>query len=150
MKRNCAFAVIMVMVLALMLTGCGKSEFTMTENTGKLMSIKAENAGRDDFFMVGSLEVADGEQIVITSELAKGTIRVEIIGTPEEQSIDELPDTDGEPTITANAHGSDQVSGTVPAGSYMLKATCLEKATGTVRIEVLPFTEHAADVAGAD
>ena len=111
MKRNCAFAVIMALVLALMLTGCGKSEFTMTENTGKLMSIKAENAGRDDFFMVGSLEVADGEQIVITSELAKGTIRVEIIGTPEEQSIDELPDTDGEPTITANAHGRRKLPG---------------------------------------
>ena len=49
-----------------------------------------------------------------------------------------VPLNDGDAVITANAHSSDKVSGTVPAGTYLLKATCLEKATGTVRVEVLP------------
>jgi len=88
--------------------------------------------------MLGSLEVDEGEQIVITSELTKGSIRVEIIGTPAEQSIDEVPDMNGEPIITADLKNTDGTSSTVPAGSYMLKATCLEKATGTVLIEVVP------------
>ena len=138
MKRRFAFAMLAVLILALTLAACGKSEFAVTQNTGKLMLITAVNADRDAFFMVGSLEVGDREQIVITSELTKGTIRVEIIGTPDEQSIGTVPDMDGDAVITANAHISDKVSGTVPAGTYLLKATCLEKATGTVRVEVLP------------
>ena len=124
--------------LLLMLTACGKSEFSMAENTEKRMTISAENAAKDAFFMVGSLEAAEGDQISITSNLTKGSIRVEIIGAPAEQSIDQIPDMDGEPIITANLVSTDKQAGTVPAGSYLLKATCLEKATGTVLIEVLP------------
>ena len=139
MKRRNIFAVItLLVVLVLMLTACGKSEFGLSENTEKLMTITAEKADKDAFFLVGSLEVADGEQIEITSDLSKGTIRVEIIGAPAEQSIDEIPEMDGDATITADLSGTDGTSGTVPAGSYMLKATCLEKATGTIRIEVKP------------
>jgi hypothetical protein len=139
MKRNKALIAIMALVLSLlMLTACGKSEFGMSENTGKRMVVTAQNADKDAFFMVGSLEVDEGEQIAITSNLTKGSVRVEIIGVPAEQSIDELPDLNGEPIITANLHSNDQQSGTVSAGTYMLKATCLEKATGTVLIEVQP------------
>ena len=138
MKRNTIAAVIVLVLVALMLSGCGKSEFGMSENSEKRMTITAEKAGKDSFFMVGSLEVAEGEQIVITSNLEKGKVRVEIIGAPAEQSIDEVPDMDGEPAMAADVSGTDETSDTVPAGSYMLKATCLEKATGTVQIEVLP------------
>ena len=126
------------MLAALLLTACGKSEFGMAENTAKRMTIAADNADKKDFFMVGSLEVEDGEQIVVTSNLKKGSIRVELIGTPAEQSIDQLPEMNGEATLTAELTGTDGVSGTVPAGSYLLRATCLEKASGTVEIEVQP------------
>ena len=137
MKRiNLLASVIVLTLLTFMLTSCGKSEFGLTENTAKLMKLTALNADRDASFTVGSLEVADGEQIEITSDLTKGMIRVELIGTPEEQSIDVLPEMDGEPVLTANLKNSDGASGTIPAGTYLLKATCLEKATGTVQIEV--------------
>ena len=126
------------MLAALLLTACGKSEFGMAENTAKRMTIAADNADKKDFFMVGSLEVEDGEQIVVTSDLKKGSIRVELVGTPAEQSIDQLPEMNGEATLTAELTGTDGVSGTVPAGSYLLRATCLEKASGTVEIEVQP------------
>lgn len=130
--------IIALLLAALLLTACGKSEFGMAENTAKRMTIAADNADKKDFFMVGSLEVEDGEQIVVTSNLKKGSIRVELVGTPAEQSIDQLPEMNGEATLTAEHTGTDGVSGTVPAGSYLLRATCLEKASGTVEIEVQP------------
>lgn len=126
------------MLAVLLLTACGKSEFGMSEATEKRMTITAENADKKAFFMGGSLEVEDGEQIVVTSNLKKGSIRVELVGTPAEQSIDQLPEMNGEAAMTAELTGTDGMSGTVPAGSYLLRATCLEKASGTVEIEVQP------------
>ena len=141
MKRMTSFTMIIALVLSmLVLTACGKSEFGLSENTEKKMTITAENADKDAFFMVGSLEVADGEQIAITSNLTKGSVRVEIIGMPAEQSIDQIPDMNAEATLAADLKGTDSVSGTVEAGTYMLKATCLEKATGTVLVEVSPVS----------
>lgn len=128
---------------AVILTSCGKSEFKVTENTGKRMVIEAVNADKDAFFMTGSLEVGDGEQIEVSSDLKKGSIRVEIVRAPENQSIDKLPDLEGEPVITANLHSKDGgvgCVGTVSAGTYLVKATCLEKATGTVEIKAEPVS----------
>ena len=132
------YALILLVMLALMLTACGKSEFGLSENTSKQMMITAENASRDAFFMVGSLEVEDGEQVVISSSLKKGRVRVEIVKMPEEQSIDKLPDLNAEPIITADVSSTDEISDAVSAGTYLLKATCLEKATGTVQVAVKP------------
>ena len=132
-----------LVLLTLILTACGKSEFGLTENTGKLMMIKAENAAKDAFFLAGSLDVADGEQIVITSNLTKGSVRIEVEAAPAEQSIDKLPDMNGEAIISADVTNTKGASGTVPAGSYMLRATCLEKATGTIQIEVKPAVSTA-------
>ena len=139
MKKIRIFAVVTIVLSALALSACGQSSFGVTENTGKRMTITAENVEKDAFFMAGSLEVADGEQIVINSSLTKGSIMVEIVGTPEEQSIDSFPEMDGDAMITANVSRTDGASGTVPAGSYLLRATCLEKATGTVQIDVQPM-----------
>ena len=137
-RKNAVVLVLIVMLAALMITACGKSEFGVTDNTGKMMTVTAENAAKDAQFMVGSLEVADGEQIEIKSGIEKGMVKVEIIGAPEEQSAEELPDMDGEPVISADIDAQNSFAGTVPAGTYMLKATCMEKATGTITIEVKP------------
>ena len=137
MKRIRFFTLLLVLLLsALSLTACGRSEFGMSDNTTKLMTITARRADPGDFFMVGSLEVADGEKIAITSDLEKGAVKVEIIGTPKDQSIDEVPDFNVEPAVTVDVSGTDAAAYTVPAGAYMLRATCLEKATGSVRIDV--------------
>ena len=133
------FAAILAGILSLlMLTACGKSQFGLTENTEKRMVITAERAAKDDFFLVGSLTVDEGEQITISSDLEKGSVRVEIFRWGEEQDADTLPETGGEATLTANLHAADGASGTVEPGNYSLKAVCLEKATGTVTIEVVP------------
>ena len=137
-RKSILLALAMSALLMLALTGCGKSVFGVAENTEKRISITAENADKDAFFMVGSLEVADGERIVITSSLAKGAVRVEIVAAPEDQSMDSFPKMDGDAIITADVSRTDGASGTVPAGSYLLRAVCLEKATGTIQIEVRP------------
>ncbi len=137
MKKNRIIATaITVLLCSTLFTACRRSEFGMSENTPRRMTVTAENADKKDFFMVGTLEVGDGEQVVITPDLEKGSIRIELIGTPEEQSIDVLPELNGEPAVTADLEGSEEISAEIPAGNYMLRATCLQKATGTVQIEV--------------
>ena len=123
----------------LSLTACGTYEFSGdTEESGKQATITAVNAGKDDFFVGGSLEVADGEEIVMTPSLTKGSIRVELFEAPGEQSAEEIPELNDEANITADLSGTDSASYPAPAGSYLLKASCLEKADGTVQIEVKP------------
>ena len=138
MHRKIIAAILAGILSLLMHTACGKSQFGLTENTEKRMVITAERAAKDDFFLVGSLKVDEGEQITISSDLEKGSVRVEILRWGEEQDADTLPETDGEATLTANLHAADGASGTVEPGNYSLKAVCLEKATGTVTVEVVP------------
>ena len=144
-SRRADGIIIAILMLMLTLTACGKSEFGVSENTGKQMTVTAQNADKDAFFMVGSLDVADGEQIVITSKLTKGSVRVEIVAASEKQSIDKLPDMNGEAIIAADLEKQDGASGTVAAGSYLLRATCLKKATGTIQIEVKPAAIAATE-----
>ena len=75
--------IITVLALMLTLTACGKSEFGVTENSWKHMTLTAQNADKDAFVMVGSLDVADGEQIEITASLTKGSVKVEIVRSPD-------------------------------------------------------------------
>ena len=139
MKRITAKAGILLLVFVMMmLAACGKSEFGVTENTEKRMVITAENAAKDAFFMVGSLNAEKGEMVVISSGITRGEIRVEIVPASGGESKEELPEMDEEPIITANIGSGEGMSGTVPAGSYYVRATVLKKATGTINIEVLP------------
>ena len=135
MKKRVFMIIAAVCVFAILaMTSCGKSEFGMKENTEKHMVISAENATVDSMFEVGTLEVEEGESITITSNLEKGSVRVEILGQPE-QTIDEVPEMLGESIMKADLSPGDSQSGTVDAGSYLIKATVLEKATGTVDID---------------
>lgn len=139
MKRICTLTAAAAMVLsAALFAGCGKSEFTANDFTEKEMVIIAENAAKDSMFEVGSLTVEEGEKISITADMTKGEIWVEIFQEPENQSIDELPDLDREPIMTTVMKNNDAVSGGMPAGSYSVRATCTERATGTVTVEVVP------------
>ena len=139
MKRISTLIAAAAMILSSVLfAGCGKSEFTADDFTEKKMTIIAENAAKDSMFAVGSLTVDEGEKISITADMTKGEIMVEIIEEPENQSIDELPDLDREPIMMSVMKNSDAVSGGMPEGSYSVRATCLQKATGTIVVEVVP------------
>ena len=134
---NIMLAAILAMSM-LAMSGCSKSEFGVTDNTEKAMTIEAKKASADSMFMVGTLAADEGEQIVVTSNLEKGKIRIEIIPAAEDQSIEELPDMDGEAAFEGEIVPGGGISGTVDPGEYMLKATVLEKADGTVQIDVVP------------
>ena len=139
MKRNRLFAVILALALsALLLAACGKSEFGVIQNDPDRIVISAEKADKDAFFVTGTLEVAENQQIVAAADLEKGSIRVEIYAAPENiETVSELTDL-GDAILTGNLGAGESVSGTVDAGSYLVKAICLEKATGSVEVTVQP------------
>ncbi len=139
MKRNRLFAVILALALsALLLAACGKSEFGVIQNDPDRIVISAEKADKDAFFVTGTLEVAENQQIVAAADLEKGSIRVEIYAAPENvETVSELTDL-GDAILTGNLGVGESVSGTVDAGSYLVKAICLEKATGSVEVTVQP------------
>lgn len=139
MKRRCRYALTAALILLMaVMSACGKSYFGVAENTGKRMLISATNAGKDSYFMSGSLTVEEGEKITASADLSKGQIRVEIYLETGEQSMDQMPRLEEDPVLAGDLKGGESLSGSVPAGTCMVKAACLEKASGTVTIEVQP------------
>lgn len=137
MKKGYFLIVSLLLTAMMAMASCGGTTLAVTDNTGKAMTIEAKKCTAGDFVMTGSLEVEEGEQIVITSNIEKGELKVEIFAEPAEQSAEELPDLEsGEPVIVSNASGTETLSAEVPEGSYSVKATSVEKATGTVQIDV--------------
>jgi len=142
MRKILTAAVITILLISsLSLASCSKSSFGTSENTEKAITIEAKKADKDDFISTGTLVVGEGEQITVTSGLEKGTVDIELIAVPSDQSIDELPDIDSDPVLTASVSKGDTVSGNVDPGDYMVKATVKKKATGTVDITVDPVTD---------
>ena len=90
------------------------------------------NLSQEDFV------VEDGEQVSIDTALEKGEITVEFIASEGEQNIDELPELDGDATYTAYLSGTNSQAVSFGAGSFMIKPTVTDKATGTVTITVQP------------
>ena len=131
-----AVAVLAVSMFAMV--SCSKHEFSGQVDSDKSMTINAVNADKGDYFATGSLVVDEGEEVVIDSKLEKGEITVEFIGSEGEGNIDELPDMNGEATYTANLSGTDSQTVSFGTGSFMIKPTVTDKATGTVTITVQP------------
>ena len=139
MNKRFVLSIPIIMLFSLiMLAGCGKSEFGVIDNTENRMVINAENAEKDAYFIVGTLEAEEGQLIEAKADLKKGEVRVEIFTKPEGQNISELIETEGDVILKADLRTDEWASGTISAGSYMVKATCLETATGTVTVEVKP------------
>ena len=136
MKR---IALILALALsALLLTACGASEFGVIQNDPDRIVISAENAEKDAFFVTGTLEVAEGQQIVAAADLEKGSIRVEIYAAPEgEESVSELTEL-GDALLTGDLKADEHFEGGMAAGSYLVKAICLNRATGSVEVTVQP------------
>ena len=139
MKRFISILALAVLTVSLIaMTSCGKSEFSGQVDNDKSMTINAVKADKGDYFVTGTLVVDEGEQIAIDTDLEAGEITVEFIGAEGNENIDELPDTDAEAIYTAYLSGTDSQSVSFGAGSFMIKPTVTEKATGTVNITVQP------------
>ncbi len=140
MKKLSLIVIMCLITLsAVCISSCAKSEFGSADDiTEKSLTIQAKRADKGDYFMVGTLEVAEGEKIVISPELEKGAVMLEFIGNEGMDDPDKVPDADSMPTAaSAEVSGSDIAELDVPVGGYMVKATVTEKATGEVQVEIL-------------
>ena len=139
MKRLLSIVAVTVLAVSMLaMVSCGGSDFSGIVDSDKDMTINAVNAGTGEYFVTGTLVVDEGEQIAIDTALEKGEITVEFIGSAEEESIDELPELDGDATYTAYLSGTNSQAVSFGAGSYMVKVTATERATGTIEISVQP------------
>ena len=139
MKRFISIVALIVLTVSMIaMTSCGKSEFGGESVDDKHMTINAVKADTGDFFVTGSLEVEEGEQIAIDTKLESGEITVEFISAEGIDNPDEVPDLEGEATYTAYLSGTNQQAVSFGAGSFMIKPTVTEKATGTIDITVEP------------
>ena len=139
MKRFISIVALIVLTVSMIaMTSCGKSEFGGESVDDKHMTINAVKADTGDFFVTGSLEVEEGEQIAIDTKLESGEITVEFISAEGIDNPDEVPDLEGEAIYTAYLSGTNQQAVSFGAGSFMIKPTVTEKATGTIDITVGP------------
>ena len=139
MKRIISIVLVAVLTVSMLaMTSCGKKEFSGSVEDDKNMTITAVKADAGDYFATGSLLVEEGEQVTIDTDLESGAITVEFLGSSEEQSAEELPEMDGEATYTAFLEGTNTQSVSFGAGTFMIKPTVTEKATGTIKITVQP------------
>lgn len=136
MKKYWSVLFIAVMALTLFMTACGGYEFSGSSTDEKSMTITAKNADADDYFLTGTLVVDEGQMIKIAPSLEKGGVRLEFIRAEGEGNIDELPELDGEAVVTANVTGTEEQGYGGATGSFMVKATVTEKATGTIDITI--------------
>ena len=139
MKRFISIIAIMAMALSMLaMTSCAKEEFSGNVESDKSMTINAVKADKGDYFVTGSLVVEEDEQITFNTNLESGAVTVELISSGDDENIEELPELDGEATYTAYLDGTNTESASFGAGTFMIKATVTEKATGTIEIKVEP------------
>ena len=73
MKRTVlAILTAIITVTLIFASACSRSEFGVADgNTEKTMIVQAINADQGDYFVTGTLEVKEKEQIVVSAELEK-------------------------------------------------------------------------------
>ena len=139
MKKTISIIAIAALAVSMFaMTSCSKHEFSGQTDGDKNMTINAVNADKGDYFVTGTLVVDEGEEVAIDTQLEKGEITVEFIAAEGEGSIDDLPELDGDATYTAYLSGTNSQTVSIGAGSFMIKPTVTDKATGTVSITVQP------------
>ena len=130
MKKTVVLALAILLALSVLLTGCAKSSWKVT-NTDNGITLTVENAGKDAEYALGTLQVKEGEEVVLAADLTEGTVRVQVFAADEQGES-------GEALLTADLRSTEKANGTMPAGQYLLKAVCLEEATGTIKAEARP------------
>lgn len=135
-------ATLMASVVLLLVMACGrteKSEFTAFRAGEKILLVSAENAEKGVSLTTDPIRIEKGELVDISADLEGGEIRIEMIRVPEGLDTGNTADPEeGGTVMKADLHKTDRASGTVEEGTYFVKATCLEKATGQIQIGAGP------------
>lgn len=138
MKKLLSIMAVMVLTASMLtMVSCGKSELSGEVIDDKSMTVTASKADTGDYFVTGSLEIEEGEQLSIEPNLESGEMTIEFISAEGMDNPDELPELDGEAQYTAFISGTNAQKVSMPSGSYMIKVTVTDKATGSVAINVV-------------
>ena len=137
MKKYFTLIVVTVFAMAMFMTSCQSSDFGIVNNDDNSLSITSENAGDDMSSTSGNLEVTDEDEIVVTPALESGEITIEFLDASGLDDPEEVPDVDSlEAMATVTVSGNEETVVGVKAGSYLVRATGGDKATGTVDVKV--------------
>ena len=136
-KLLSVFVVIVLAASMLAMVSCGKSELSGETIDEKSMTVTASKAAAGDYFVTGSLVFEEGEQLSIEPNLESGEMTIEFINGEGMDNPDELPELDGDAQYTAFISGTNSQTVSMPSGTYMVKVTVTEKATGDVAINVI-------------
>ena len=138
MKKLLSIMAVMVLTASMLtMVSCGKTELSGEMVDDKSMTVTASKADSGDYFVTGSMEFEEGEQLSIEPNLESGEMTIEFISAEGMDDPEELPELDGNAQYTAFISGSNAQKVSMPSGSYMVKVTVTDKATGTVTINVV-------------
>ena len=132
MKRK-LFVLSAILVLALALTACGGAKGSMsaedTEEAG-VVKITCENAG-DGTAVNGYVTIEEGDCLVLSPMLDKGSIQVQAFLMEREATADDLG-TAEEAALDETVDGKVMSSYNLEPGEYMLTFTSKDNPTGTL------------------
>ncbi len=133
MRKQIALTLITILSV-LLLASCetSKSEFTSNALNDTQVTFSAETADEDVSLTAGYLVLEKAGSIVASAELTEGTIRVEIFKAAEGEDVE----TEGEAIMTGDLINGESATGTFEPGRYVVKATVLKKATGSVTVKI--------------
>ena len=162
MKKTKLLTAVAAAVMALTLAACSSSSesYSLSFNilNNKEGEVVIENADKDSAVSSGALEVGEGEEILITSELEKGKVLIQIQKSAEadtEDTNDLEPPTFDHADYEIEVEASD-IAHCVPVpGEYDVNVVMQDKTSGKISMQVQPLeggseTDETAEAAGAD
>ena len=96
------------------------------------MTFSAETAEEEASLTAGPLVLEKAGSIAASADLTEGSIRVEIFKAAEGEDAE----TEGEAIMTGDLINGESATGTFEPGRYVVKATVLKKATGSVTVKI--------------
>lgn len=154
MKRTKFLTAIAAMVMALSLAACSSSSesysYSFNIMNGKEGEAVIDNADKDAAVSSGALEVAEGEEILITSELENGKVMIQIqksaeTGTEDSDTFNNESPTFDHADVEVEMEGSEIAHCTVVPGEYDVNIVMLDKTSGKISMTVQP-AEAAGEV----
>ena len=159
MKTTKLLTAVAAAVMALTLAACSSSSesYSLSFNilNNKEGEVVIENADKDSAVSSGALEVGEGEEILITSELEKGKVLIQIQKSAEvntEDTNDLEPPTFDHAEYEIEVEGSD-IAHCVPVpGEYDVNVVMQDKTSGKITMLVQPIegAEETTEAAGED
>lgn len=134
MKKRIIITVLIIM--ALLLTGCGKNDFEFTrigDNTTIKASTTDGKTADTEYFTVGK-----DEQVTVDASLEKGALSLEFISVDVFIQSDNSPDDIIETgtVITIKISGNDKATLKFDKGNYIIRITAVGATEGTVKVTV--------------